>query len=130
MAEPATTCADPSTSGPEAEAMGWWLTLVHATDPRVLGRRRRLAPGLPLVLGRRRLAFGEGAPDDERISRAHLRLPLAEHVRLEDLGSHNGSFVDGRRVDRAVLDAGALVGLGRTLVLLQRGPAEPSAPLP
>jgi len=130
MAGPATTCADPSTSGPEPEAMGWCVTLVHATDPGAIGRRQPLEPGQPLELGRGGLAFGEGALDDERISRAHLRLHLDEHVWLEDLASHNGSFVDGRRVDRAVLEAGALVGLGRTLVLLQHGPSALPAALP
>jgi Sigma-54 interaction domain/FHA domain len=129
MAGPAITCADQSTSGPEPDALHWCVTLVHSTDPGAIGRRRRLEPGQPLELGRGALAFGVGALDDERISRAHLCLRLDERVQLEDLASHNGSFVDGRRVERAVLDAGALVGLGRTLVLLQRGPAElPAAP--
>lgn len=127
MAGTATTCADPSTHGVEPER--WCLTLVHARDPAALGRRRVLEPGEVLTLGRGAQELGPGALEDERISREHLRLALDEHVELEDLGSHNGSFVDGLRVERAMLEAGAVIGLGRTLVLLHRGPAPlPAAP--
>jgi len=121
MAGTASTCADPSTR--RAEPDRWCLTLVHAHDPSALGRRRVLEPGEAITLGRGARVLGPGALEDDRISREHLRLTLGERVTLEDLGSHNGSFVDGHRVQRAALEAGAVMGLGRTLVLLHRGPA-------
>jgi pSer/pThr/pTyr-binding forkhead associated (FHA) protein len=41
--------------------------------------------------------------DDEQISRRHLVLrPVEDGVELEDLGSLNGTFVDGERIDRPV----------------------------
>ena len=127
MAGTASTCADPSTR--RAEPDRWCLTLVHAHDPSALGRRRVLEPGEAITLGRGARVLGPGALEDDRISREHLRLTLGERVTLEDLGSHNGSFVDGHRVQRAALEAGAVMGLGRTLVLLHRGPARlPEAP--
>ncbi|PRQ06315.1 sigma 54-interacting transcriptional regulator [Enhygromyxa salina] len=135
MAGSATTCADPSTLGLGAIELRWCLTVVHARDPGLIGRRRVLGPDEPLELGRGCAELGDRVLEDDRISRRHLRLEIidtpdvGERVELTDLGSHNGSFVDARRVEHATVDAGALIGLGRVLLLLHRAPLElPRAP--
>jgi len=84
------------------------------------GRRIPLAG--PLELGRDPTV---GAPllQDELISARHVRVtPLADGARVEDLGSRNGTFVNGGRIigERA-LHTGHEIVLGR-LRLLFRGP--------
>ncbi|MBI2896415.1 MAG: sigma 54-dependent Fis family transcriptional regulator [Deltaproteobacteria bacterium] len=57
---------------------------------------------------------------DETVSRRHLAVERSglEHV-LVDLGSRNGTFVGGARVERAVLGDGAEIVLGRTHLKLE-----------
>ncbi len=53
-----------------------------------------------LVIGREN---ADVTIDDEQISRRHLVLRPVEHgVELEDLGSLNGTFIDGERIDKPV----------------------------
>lgn len=59
--------------------------------------------------------------DDEKASRRHTALtPLPDGtVRVEDLGSTNGTFVDGRRITAAtVLRPGAVLTIGDTQLAL------------
>jgi len=52
------------------------------------------------------------------ISRHHARVRIdADGVEFEDLGSTNGSFVNGERVERRVLEAGDKIQLGSATVL-------------
>ena len=53
--------------------------------------------------------------DDLLASRHHaeLRQLSGGHVEIKDLGSHNGTFVNGRRVDRQVLQTDDIVSIGR-----------------
>jgi transcriptional regulator of acetoin/glycerol metabolism len=57
--------------------------------------------------------------DDERTSRRHTRVTLsAEGIRVEDLGSRNGTFVDGRQVkDERFATAPCVLRVGRSLFL-------------
>lgn len=67
--------------------------------------------------------------NDPQVSRHHARLTLqgSAYV-LEDLGSTNGTFVNGRRVSGPVsLAAGDMVGLGDTVVLAASGAADAAA---
>lgn len=49
------------------------------------------------------------------VSRLHCRLAAdaAGVLRVEDLGSTNGTSVNGKRVDRATLNDGDTLGVGR-----------------
>ena len=81
-----------------------------------LGPRRgwsaRLEPGA--VIGRARDCDLRVA--DAMVSRRHARVcGRGPDIAIEDLGSHNGLYVNGRRCRKVVrLHAGDRIGLGRT----------------
>jgi hypothetical protein len=103
----------------------WALVLAHHRTPEALGVRRVLLGGTALTLGRACEAFGEGVLDDPLVSRAHARLEADARgsLTLNDLGSANGTWVDGERVGAATLREGAIVRVGSTVFVAQRAPA-------
>ncbi|MEJ7809067.1 MAG: adenylate/guanylate cyclase domain-containing protein [Gemmatimonadaceae bacterium] len=78
----------------------------------------------PLVVGR---ALGSDIPIlDPTVSRRHAGLTVSEEgVRVQDLGSSNGTFVNGERVDGAVLRAGDVVVFGKMSFRVEAVPGEP-----
>ncbi len=63
--------------------------------------------------------------DDPLASRRHCRLErLGEEVFLVDLGSANGTWIDGQQVDRRPLTAQDLIRIGGTTLQLSGGLAE------
>lgn len=50
--------------------------------------------------------------DDVLVSRQHARIVVEEGARVEDAGSSNGVFVNGQRVQSAVLADGDTLGIG------------------
>ena len=60
---------------------------------------------------------------DGSLSRQHARIHVSEggDVEVTDLGSTNGTFVGGRRIDRARIAVGDTVRLGDVTVLVQAG---------
>jgi len=57
--------------------------------------------------------------EDTSVSRRHARIAQLEaeaRYQIEDLGSHNGTFVSGRRVTRAELTVGDRIQVGRVLM--------------
>jgi DNA-binding NtrC family response regulator len=78
----------------------------------------RLRPGATCKVG--------SAPEsdlvvrDPTVSRAHAELSLTEHgVSVVDLGSRNGTFYVGQRVERIVLGLGSRIELGGALLALE-----------
>lgn len=60
---------------------------------------------------------------DERVSRHHLQITTAPGGFLvEDLGSRNGTFYEGSRLDQALVPEGAALKIGRTLLRIQPRP--------
>jgi hypothetical protein len=59
--------------------------------------------------------------DDPGISRAHARIDLAAPPVVVDLGSTNGTWVDGRRIQQATLHDGAALALGSTNFVVRLG---------
>lgn len=57
---------------------------------------------------------------DLSVSRRHARLSIdpKEIVVIEDLGSRNGTFVDGKRTDKSPIGGNSLVAMGTTTFLL------------
>ena len=71
------------------------------------------------------LTIGRGAPADLRLadpslSRRHARLSRdGEAVRVVDLGSRNGTWVGGHRIEEAVVRAGDTIVLGQCTIAVQ-----------
>ncbi|WP_233582413.1 sigma 54-interacting transcriptional regulator [Corallococcus sp. CA053C] len=73
-----------------------------------------LTPGQPVIVGRAEPA--DLRVPDRKLSREHARFTLLENrVLVEDLGSRNGTWLSGRRVERVALDIGGEVLLGEVL---------------
>lgn len=81
----------------------------------------RLMPGTARTVGRNRTA--DFIIDTPLLSRVHCRLEVSDDDRLTviDLDSTNGTFVNDRRVQRAVLAEGDRLRLGRLEFSLSHG---------
>ena len=76
------------------------------------GRELPLRPGEELILGRGKAAHV--VLDDEKTSRRHARvLCQGGELILEDLGSANGTLLNGKKVQRAALQNGDLIRIGQ-----------------
>ena len=87
---------------------GW---ILHTGDePRIT---LRVPPGSVKTIGR--TARADFIVDAALISRLHCRLTAdrSDQLVVEDLGSTNGTIVNGRKVDRVILRAGDKLKVGR-----------------
>jgi pSer/pThr/pTyr-binding forkhead associated (FHA) protein len=79
----------------------------------------RVLPGSMKTIGRATRA--DFIVDVALVSRVHCRLTEADgKLEVEDLGSTNGTFVNDRRVKRAVLAPGDRLRIGRVELLITR----------
>jgi two-component system, NtrC family, response regulator HydG len=63
---------------------------------------------------------------DRQVSRRHASLePSGERLRIADLGSTNGTFIDGVAIGEAFLRGGELVHVGSTALSVERSDAPP-----
>jgi transcriptional regulator of acetoin/glycerol metabolism len=105
-----------------AEANGRTRTVIHWLAPS--GRRLRS------TLSNDRMSIGREAPatlqfDARGVSRRHAEISREGPVyALRDLGSTNGTFLNGRAIEHAALAAGDVVRLGDVLGVVARGRAE------
>jgi pSer/pThr/pTyr-binding forkhead associated (FHA) protein len=109
----------------------------HAISAAVLLRRLdpRLFPTIAVQPGRTLLGRGAGCDrfiDDPSLSTEHARLTCtAQEIFIDDLGSANGTFVNGERVSgRRAVSPGDLVGLGSYSFVLARQRDAVTAPIP
>lgn len=82
--------------------------------------------GTTYALTRRATVLGRGTDADLRladpgVSRRHCEIVLSDPPRINDLGSTNGTVVDGQRVDSAELYDGARIELGTTTLVFRFG---------
>ena len=82
----------------------------------------RLPPGSVKTLGR--TARADFIVDAALVSRLHCRLTAdrADQLVVEDLGSTNGTRVNGQAIDRAVLKSGDTLQVGRVTFEVQAEP--------
>jgi hypothetical protein len=87
-----------------------------------------LDPARPLVLGRQ--PGVEVQLEEELVSRRHARISFeGDDLVVEDLGSTNGTWLNGTRITRAVVSEGDRILVGGCLMrVVQRGQAGPGAP--
>ena len=66
--------------------------------------------------------------DDKRASRIHavVQCDSRGQLRIADAGSHNGTFVNGERVEQAALHSGDIVRLGDSLLIARFEPERTS----
>lgn len=88
-------------------------------DGPATGNRVTIRPDGEAILGREGGALP--MPFDPGVSRRHARLSLAPGgLLLEDLGSTNGTFVNGARTDRTFLRPGDVVKVGATSLRVEK----------
>ncbi len=89
------------------------MWILQSVDPDDAGLTFRLLPGTLKTMGRAPRA--DFVVDAALVSRVHCRFTLSEinELELEDLGSTNGTFVNGKKVVKAVLADGDKLTIGR-----------------
>jgi pSer/pThr/pTyr-binding forkhead associated (FHA) protein len=86
---------------------------LQSVEPEDAGLTFRLLPGALKTMGRAPRA--DFVVDAALVSRVHCRFTLNQinELELEDLGSTNGTFVNGKKVTKAVLSDGDKLTVGR-----------------
>jgi S1-C subfamily serine protease len=100
-----------------------WLRVLSGADA---GRTVEVPAGKAFVLGR--VQGCDLVIRDEKASRRHaeLRAEPAGGLRVRDLGSANGTFVDGRRIEEAMLAGGEELQIASVeIAVLARAPEAP-----
>jgi pSer/pThr/pTyr-binding forkhead associated (FHA) protein len=93
----------------------WTLQSVEPVDA---GLTFRLLPGTLKTMGRAPRA--DFVVDAALVSRVHCRFTLksTNELELEDLGSTNGTFVNGKKVTKTMLTNGDKLAVGRVLFVV------------
>ena len=102
-----------------------WTLL--SVDPVEIALTFRLLPGSLKTMGRAPRA--DFVVDAALVSRVHCRFTLNQtnELELEDLGSTNGTFVNGKKISRAALSDGDKLTIGRVQFVAKSGSNEPSS---
>src|SRR5512134_2701980 len=96
------------------------MWILRTTTEDIAERTFRVLPGSVRTIGR--AAGADFIVDAALVSRVHCRLTARADGQLEvrDLGSTNGTFVNGNRIESARLSPGDKVQVGRVeLIALQ-----------
>lgn len=95
------------------------MWLLKTTEGAAQAFTFRILPGNIKTVGR--AARADFVVDASMVSRIHCRLTAgATELEVFDLNSTNGTFVNGVRVDRAVLKEGDRLGIGRVELTVSR----------
>jgi pSer/pThr/pTyr-binding forkhead associated (FHA) protein len=94
-----------------------WTLL--SVDPVEIALTFRLLPGSLKTMGRAPRA--DFVVDAALVSRVHCRFTVNQinELELEDLGSTNGTFVNGEKISRATLSDGDKLTVGRVQFVAQ-----------
>ena len=91
------------------------MWILQSVEPADLELTFRLLPGSLRTMGR--APGADFVVDPALVSRVHCRFTLSQghELELEDLGSTNGTWVNGHKVQRAPLIAGDKLKVGRVV---------------
>lgn len=94
---------------------------LRAIDPADASLVFRILPGTLKTIGR--APRSDFVVDSALVSRVHCRLELsaADELELEDLGSTNGTLVNGKKITKAKLSDGDVVTIGRVQFVVASG---------
>ena len=94
---------------------------LQSVDPADADLTFRLLPGTLKTMGRAPRA--DFVVDAALVSRVHCRFTLRDtnELELEDLGSTNGTFVNGKKVVRTTLSDGDKLTVGRVQFVVNAG---------
>jgi pSer/pThr/pTyr-binding forkhead associated (FHA) protein len=96
------------------------MWILESNDPSIEPTKFRLPAGSVKTIGRSTGA--EFILDAALVSRLHCQLTAtAESVKVKDLDSTNGTFVNGKRIQTAELRDGDTLGVGRFELVVSRG---------
>jgi pSer/pThr/pTyr-binding forkhead associated (FHA) protein len=100
----------------------WTLQSVEPAD---IELTFRLLPGSLKTMGRAPRA--DFVVDAALVSRVHCRFTLtpSNELELEDLGSTNGTFVNGKKIGKAMLSDGDKLTVGRVLFVVNSEANDP-----
>ncbi len=121
-------------STPGRRVAGWRtqrLLVVRSPDAAAVGRAV-LLEDTPITIGRAGHAAGPLALEDSELSRAHAlveREAASDTFWLRDLGSRNGTFVNGEPQAKAGLLDQDVIRVGATLLVYERAELGPDAAL-
>jgi DNA-binding NtrC family response regulator len=130
MTEETRTGRHPSSDEGDSPTLSWSLRVLYAADTGIANAEARLvAAQAPLRIGRGDFGDVTGHRlrlQDARVSREHAQLTLSESgAKVVDLGSKNGTDVNGRRLSSGepyVLADGDVLRLGDSFVLVRHEP--------
>ena len=120
----------PVPSAEPATMVGGWTPPATAVVPRLVvrtgrddGKELALVEGREVMIGRD--AASEFALTDARVSSRHARVRLdGEHLLVEDLGSANGTIVDGKRITGSeYAGESSEIQVGETVIVFTRQPS-------
>lgn len=108
-----------ATAGPQPAAAA--SPSPYAAPARGSYRPRLLAAGQEIPLAGPTVILGRGNDvgvrlEDPGVSRHHAEIRLGPPAIIRDLGSTNGTFVDGKKVTQQELSDGAVIRLGSTTI--------------
>jgi len=106
------------------------IPFLKSSDDSIYFRLNRLDEGLVIGRGKRGvdLKIPESVPHADTISEQHARIyydPRCGYVLIEDLGSTNGIYINGRRAPRKnLLKDGWIISLGKLPLTYQDGESD------
>lgn len=102
------------------------MWILQSVDPADIGLTFRLLPGTLKTMGRAPRA--DFVVDAALVSRVHCRFTVNQknEVELEDLGSTNGTQVNGQRVTKVLLKSGDRITVGRVQFSISSDAASPA----
>lgn len=103
------------------------MWILQSVEPDDIELTFRLLPGTLKTMGRAPRA--DFVVDAALVSRVHCRFTLDQtnQLALEDLGSTNGTFVNGKKVGKATLSDGDKLTVGRVLFVVNSDVNDPGS---